>query len=195
MFRLTRPTAAKIERVLESARAATPTFDHIGATRSEAPVPGFRYNSYSGEVGHGLAAFRAARDGLRVWAAHVGAGVSVTPPTEPLAAGATMVGSTRVGPLHVLLPCRVVSVVDEPRQFGFAYATLPGHPECGEESFIVGLAGDGTVTFSVSAHSRHAELLARLGAPVSQLVQRQTNNAYVAGLRAFVHRTGRDIAP
>jgi uncharacterized protein (UPF0548 family) len=31
------------------------------------------------------------------------------------------------------VPCRVVYVVDEPRRAGFAYGTLPGHPEIGGE--------------------------------------------------------------
>jgi uncharacterized protein (UPF0548 family) len=139
-------------------------------------------------VGHGRAAFHAACDGLRVWAAHVGAGVAITPPTEPVTEGATVIASTHVPPFHVLIPCRVVYVVDDEDQFGFAYATLPGHPECGEERFVVRIASEGSVVFTVSAHSRHAELLARLGAPVSRFVQRRTNNAYVEALASFVER-------
>jgi Domain of unknown function (DUF1990) len=41
-------------------------------------------------------------------------------------------------------PCRVVCVVDEAgptSKFGFAYGTLPGHVESGEERFLI-LAGD-----------------------------------------------------
>ncbi len=117
--------------------------------------------------------------------------MSITPPAEPLVEGATVVAATKAGPLHVLIPCRIVYVVDEADRFGFAYATLPGHPECGEESFIVSKAAGGEITFTVSAHSRHAELLAKLGAPVSRIVQRQTNNAYIAGLAAFVDRQRR----
>ena len=33
-------------------------------------------------------------------------------------------------------PCRVVYVIDEPDIRGFAYGTLPGHPESGEERFV-----------------------------------------------------------
>ena len=40
-----------------------------------------------------------------------------------------------LGPLRA--PCRVVYVVDEPDRRGFAYGTLPGHPETGEELFAV----------------------------------------------------------
>ena len=37
----------------------------------------------------------------------------------------------------VTAPCRVVYVVDEPDRRGFAYGTLTGHPESGEELFTV----------------------------------------------------------
>ncbi|MBA2608801.1 MAG: DUF1990 domain-containing protein [Actinobacteria bacterium] len=188
MFFLRRPDREHVEGVLSEARTASPTFAPVGATASSDAVPGFHYASYGRVVGHGPADWEAARDGLWAWAAHVGAGVAITPPSEPLEVGATVVAATRVGPLYVLIPCRIVSTVDETDRFGFTYATLPGHPECGEESFILTRNAAGGVTFTVSAHSRHAELLAKLGAPVSRFVQRQTNNAYIAGLAAFVDR-------
>ena len=37
------------------------------------------------------------------------------------------------------IPARVVYVVDEPARRGFAYGTLHGHPESGEEAFLVEL--------------------------------------------------------
>lgn len=187
MFLLTRPGQKRVEKVLLASRSAKPTFDHTGATRSTSPVAGFRFDTYSGVVGHGTPDWSAACDGLRVWAAHSGAGVSVTPVSGRLTEGDTVIASTRVGPLHVVIPCRIVYVVVEPDRYGFAYATLPGHPECGEEAFMLSRSDD-DVVFTVSAHSRHAELLAKLGAPVSRVVQRRTNNAYVAGLRAYVER-------
>ncbi|HEV8560641.1 MAG TPA: DUF1990 family protein [Actinophytocola sp.] len=45
-------------------------------------------------------------------------------------------------------PGRVVHVVEEEHRRGFAYGTLPGHPECGEEAFLLERHADGTVTCS-----------------------------------------------
>ena len=42
-------------------------------------------------------------------------------------------------------PVRVVYVIDEPNRKGFAYGTLDGHPESGEESWIVDQTDDGSV--------------------------------------------------
>ncbi|MDP3207567.1 MAG: DUF1990 domain-containing protein, partial [Rhodoglobus sp.] len=51
-------------------------------------------------------------------------------------------------------PARVVYLIDEPKRKGFAYGTLPGHPEDGEEAFIVSQNADGSVWLTVRAFSR-----------------------------------------
>jgi hypothetical protein len=53
-------------------------------------------------------------------------------------------------------PCRVVYVIDEPRRRGFAYGTLPGHPESGEEAFVLEQRDDGTIASNIIAFSRPA---------------------------------------
>jgi len=52
-------------------------------------------------------------------------------------------------------------VVDEPRRRGFAYGTLPGHPERGEEAFLITHHDDGTVTFAITAFCAPGSPLAR----------------------------------
>ena len=81
--------------------------------------------------------------------------------------------------LGVSAPVRVVYVVDEGRRRGFAYGTLPGHPESGEEAFVVEHLEDDTVRFAITAFSRPATLLAKLGGPVSRLVQSRVTNRYL----------------
>jgi uncharacterized protein (UPF0548 family) len=39
-------------------------------------------------------------------------------------------------------PCRVIYTITEPRRKGFAYGTLPGHPESGEEAFTISQCDD-----------------------------------------------------
>ena len=84
-----------------------------------------------------------------------------------------------LGILSVDAPVRVVYVVDEPQRAGFAYGTLPGHPECGEEAFIVELHEDEQVTFSITAFARPSSLLARAGGPLSRGVQSWVTNRYL----------------
>ena len=57
-------------------------------------------------------------------------------------------------PFGVRAPCRVIYVIDEPKRKGFAYGTLPGHPESGEEAFVVEQTDDGSVWLTIRAFSR-----------------------------------------
>ena len=52
------------------------------------------------------------------------------------------------------IPARVVYVIDQPDRKGFGYGTLPGHPERGEESFVVERRADESVWLTIRAFSR-----------------------------------------
>ncbi len=56
--------------------------------------------------------------------------------------------------IPVTAPVRVVYVVDEPDRKGFAYGSIAGHPERGEESFIVERTQDGSVWLAITSFSR-----------------------------------------
>ena len=98
-----------------------------------------------------------------------GAGVRVEATTEVAQVGSEVI--VHLGPVRA--PCRVVYVVDEPDRRGFAYGTLPGHAESGEELFLVRYDPDtDEVSAAVTAFSRHATWWSRLASPVTSLVQR-----------------------
>jgi uncharacterized protein (UPF0548 family) len=104
----------------------------------------------------------------------------------PLVPGTVVVACVRVGPAYVLAPCRVVYATLEADRFGFAYGTLPGHPEKGEEAFHVVRDAAGVVTFEIVAFSRPATILVRLGSPIARMVQQRTTRRYLEGVRTYV---------
>ena len=77
-------------------------------------------------------------------------------------------------------PCRVVYVVDEPHVRGFAYGTLPGHPEI-RRGAVRGAPRPVTsaVFAEVSAFSRPATWWSKAGGPFTSLLQRVMNKRYV----------------
>jgi uncharacterized protein (UPF0548 family) len=162
---------------------ASPTYAQVGASRDENLPRGFHHVRVRKRIGD-AAVFDRAITGLRTWVAHDGAGLRIYP-HEPVAPGATVIAVTSVGPMHIAAPCRIVAVFKEPDSFGFAYGTLPGHPERGEESFIVERRDDATY-FCVSAFSRPVDPLARLSGPVGRAVQRAVARRYVNALQRFV---------
>jgi uncharacterized protein (UPF0548 family) len=129
-------------------------------------------------------AFAAARERLLGWAMQRAVGGAVSP-GDPPRDGLEVLIRYGVGPVRLPVPCRVVWTVDEPGRVGYGYGTLPGHPERGEEAFLVRRAADGQVWGTVLAFSRPATWYTRLGGPLTRAVQWLLAGWY---LRALVTR-------
>jgi len=154
------------------------TYHPVGATRGTSYPEGFHHLRSEAQIGYGEVAFRAASEALMTWRMHAGAGLRVAASSPRVHEGAVVV--CRLGPLRI--PCRVLWVVDEPDAQGFGYGTLPGHPEAGEEAFVVSRrAGD--VRLTVSSYSRPGLLATRLAGPVGRWWQRLMLGRYAAALR------------
>ena len=110
------------------------------------------------------------------------AGIEVVSAHPVAREGADVMLRARFGPVHIVAPTRVVYVIDEPDRRGFAYGTLPGHPESGEEVFIVERRA-GSTFVEVRAFSRHGRWFTRLGSPVARRVQRRATRQYVESVR------------
>lgn len=133
-------------------------------------------------VGHGEDDFAGASEALLTWEVPRRAGLQVTASEPRAVVGAFVEVVLRLGPVRLRAPCRVVLVVDEPTVQGFAYGTLPGHPERGEELFQVRLSPGGDVHLDIVAFSRPARWFSRLGAPAARLVQARVTCRYLRAL-------------
>jgi len=103
--------------------------------------------------------------------------------------GDSVVLSIPFGPFQVTAPARIVYVVDELSRKGFAYGTLRGHPESGEESFIVEQTDDGSVWLEISAFSRPASAIWWLAYPVLRLSQAYYTRRYFEALSGVLPPT------
>ena len=110
------------------------------------------------------------------WGMQRGAGLRVQASSEVVVLDTVVL--VRMGFLPA--PCRVVYVVDEPDIRGFAYGTLPGHPESGEERFVVRRDPATSAVFAeVSAFSRPATWWSKPGGPVVSVAQRVIAKRYL----------------
>jgi uncharacterized protein (UPF0548 family) len=146
---------------------------------------GYRRDRHEMVLGAGAAVFERAVEGLRRWEAHRGAGLTLRPELPELREGVTVVQAIVLPLISAIAACRIAYVVDEPDVFGFAYGTLPVHPEEGEEAFIVHRDPEGAVTFVITAFSRPRHLLARLGGPATRQIQLHVTRRYLDALKAF----------
>ena len=179
---ITRPSDERLMAIWEQQSTAPITYKDEGMTQG-GPHRGFRHHRSSISLPTGT--FDAAREAVRTWGAQRGAGFGVYP-ERPVARGMTVLVYGRLGPLYTSVCCRVVYVVDDKDRWGFAYGTLPHHAERGEESFVVSTDKEGNVTFTVESLSRPASPLARLGAPITRVIQNRMTRRYLDAIRRAV---------
>ncbi len=158
--------------------AASFNYTDVGATKGPFPA-GYHYVERSRVVGSGLDDFVAAADALMRWDMHRGAGLKIHSSEDSAVPDAVVV--LTLGPIRI--PCKVVYVIDEANRQGFAYGTLDGHPESGEELFHVDYSPtDGTVTAHITAFSSPGRWYTRLGGPVGRRVQALFTDRYLTAL-------------
>ena len=102
--------------------------------------------------------------------------------TELLAPGDSAWLIVPIGPFGIRAPVRVIYVVDEPDRHGFAYGTIAGHPEDGEERFVVERRTDGSVWLTVSSFSRPSSWFWWMLYPVLRLQQEFYTARYLRSL-------------
>ncbi|MEV6136906.1 DUF1990 domain-containing protein [Nocardia sp. NPDC051990] len=155
------------------------TYTEVGATKGVPPA-GYHRFRLRRRIGYGRALFERA--GAEILAYRMQKGTRIfrdadTPTAEP---GTRLTMRLGVGPIGITAPCRVVYILDEPDRRGFAYGTLPGHPEIGEELFAVEYdPTDDTVYGLVTAFSRPGAWYVRLGGPAVRAIQRIIAGKYI----------------
>jgi uncharacterized protein (UPF0548 family) len=157
------------------------SYGEAGRTAGVLP-PGYHHLHRSVVIGSGAEMFARAATALFSWEVQLRAGLRVSSSSAMAESGAVVLLGLGAGPFQVGAPCRVVYVADGPGRRGFAYGTLPGHPECGEEAFIIEHHEDDAVTFAITAFSRPAILLARAAGPLGRVVQHRITARYLRAL-------------
>ena len=165
------------------------TYADVGATQRALPS-GYHHLRGSRVIGSGPDDFAVAASALLAWQVHLRAGLRVTASATFAEPGVVVLLGVGVGPLRVSAPCQVVYTVTESRRRGFAYGTLPGHPERGEEAFMVEQREDGRVVLSITAFSRPASRGARAAGPLGRLIQRYVTRRYLEALTEHGDRAG-----
>jgi uncharacterized protein (UPF0548 family) len=156
------------------------TYAGIGQTAG-GPPPGYASFRKAATLARGTD-LKAAAHALLTWQVQSRAGLTVLASSLTVTSDAVALMRLGFGPLALRIPCRVVYVLDEPDRQGFAYGTLPGHPESGEEAFIVQRRGNGQVEFVITGFSKPATTLVKLAGPLSRGFQNHMTERYLRAL-------------
>ena len=183
---LIRPSNTRaMEALLNSISHLEPNYPEVGTSIKGTSPTGFRIHHYGIELSPKTEVFNRAVAGLHSWQAHRIPRVKIYPQAPPVRLGESLILELGPGVISMAAPCRIVHIIEEPNRFGFAYGTLPGHPECGEESFVVSQLTTGRVVFEVSGFSRPGSSMVRLSGPIARSIQTSATNSYLRALKKF----------
>jgi uncharacterized protein (UPF0548 family) len=176
MVSFQKPAVDSIRRFIAEQAKLDFSYSAVGATAAT-PPGGFVVDRTRIKLGEGEAVYESASAALRRWDHFKLGWVDVWSPETPVEAGEVVAVMGRALGLWWLNCCRIVYVVNETgpiRKFGFAYGTLPGHVESGEERFVIEWnQGDNSVWYDILAFSRPSQVLIRLGSPIVRRMQKR----------------------
>jgi uncharacterized protein (UPF0548 family) len=174
-----RPTDLEIREYLSRQADQPYSYSPTGGTRDVAPIRhGWDTDCHEALLGHGEATFQKAKQAIDTWQMFPREITTVFGHKTPRE-NHTVAVLYRANPLplYLLMPARIVYLIDDPRtcgnrhiqRYGFAYGTLPDHPECGEERFLVEWdRNDDSVHYDLVAISRPNHWFVRLGYPYTR---------------------------
>jgi uncharacterized protein (UPF0548 family) len=177
MFFLTKPSRELIQGVIDASQDTPFNYAEVG--RSLGPTPaGYVANHGRVRLGRGEETFKKAIEALRNWKMFDLDWVSLCWPEVDIEAGTTVATLARHFGFWSLHPARIVFLVDDDdertRRSGFAYGTLQGHGERGEETFIIEqLRADDSVWYDLRSFSRPGQRLTTLGYPIARMLQKR----------------------
>ncbi len=176
MWSLRKPSPESIRRFLAGQAELGFSYSAVGATATAPPV-GYAVDRTRVELGSGESVFQSALGALKRWQQFQLGWVEAWPQNTPIQTDEVVAVLGKAIGSWWINACRIVYVIDQSEsisRFGFAYGTLPGHVESGEERFLV--EWDQTtnrVHYDILAFSRPNHFATRLGYPVVRRSQKR----------------------
>jgi uncharacterized protein (UPF0548 family) len=193
VFVLREPQRSWMDAYLASLSGAEFSYSDVGATRAltepELRARGYVVDHNWVRLGTGRDTFEKAKRAVQAWTMFSMPWLQLCWPEAEIRVGQNVASMVRHFGFASVNPCRIVYTIDEAERdarFGFAYGTLRGHEESGEERFTVEmLALDGSVCYDVLAFSRPGNFITKIGKPVARNLQRKfVRDSMAAMLRA-----------
>jgi uncharacterized protein (UPF0548 family) len=191
MLSLSKPSAESIRSYLSAQAKLDFTYTAIGATAAK-PPDSYVLDHIRVKLGDGETVYKTAKLALERWEQFNLGWLATMPPETPIKSGEVVAVVARAFSLYWVNPCRIVYVIHEAGpvfRFGFAYGTLPGHVETGEERFLIEWhQREGSVYYDVLAFSRPRHFLTRIGYRRVRRMQKRFGQESAAAMLQAVHR-------
>jgi len=190
LFCLRTPSADEIREFITRQQHSVFSYAEVGASADGLPN---HYNVDRNRIllGSGEVTWHRAVEAVRGWEMFNLPWIRLCWPNTPIQVGRDVAVLVRHFGFCSLNAARIVYVVDEDgpiARFGFAYGTLIEHAERGEERFTVEWnRSEDQVWYSVLAFSVPNKALAKLGYPLSRMLQKRFGEGSKAAMLQATH--------
>ena len=167
------PTTNSLDNFLILERIKNYSYSEVGATATTKAFAHYDNDYNHIIVEQGETVWQKAKNALRGWQQFPLPWTKIYPNTTELKTGEVVSVIFKVFGLWWKNSAKIVYTFDEPNRFGFAYGTLPGHIEMGEEVFWVERDDTGLVSYHIKAFSKPHFWLVKLGYPIARMYQRK----------------------
>lgn len=179
------PTKAQAQTWLNAVKNLPITYWERGATAWERMPQEFTHDEQRLKIGSGDADWKAAKQAIRNWKMFPTNWISLSGAPRIKVGQQVLVTAKLLG-LWWSNPARIVYTVEEEDRFGFAYGTLPGHLEQGEELFLVEQDANGDVFYTLRVMSRPMWWVAKLFKGYSRRQQARFRKESYVSMQAAV---------
>jgi len=139
VFCWSRPDRESVATFLSSQQNQEFSYAGVGDSRRQ-PPDGYTVDHHRILLGHGVETFERAKLAIKEWKMFDIPWISLCLPDTPIEKSASVAVLISHLGFWSMNACRIVYTMEEnepSERFGFAYGTLPGHGEMGEERFLV----------------------------------------------------------
>jgi len=176
MFTFSEASEAQVDKFLAEQRDLPFSYQEVGASKSAIPF-GYPVNHHRVQLGNGENTFARAKDAIQSWTVYKLEWTRLYPCDTPIAVGKVVCVVVNHGFCWSMNPCRIIYLLEETgeiERFGFAFGTLPGHSEEGEERFTIEWRhADDSVWYELLSFARPHHILAKIGFPFVHLFQQK----------------------
>jgi len=167
------PRPSTISNFLKIQSTQPFTYKDVGASRTDVKVKGFDNDHNSMVIGKGEDTWQAAKEVLNNWNHFPSKWTKIEPAEKGIFIGNNVSVLFRIFGIWFINSARIVYIIEEENKYGFAYGTLTGHIEKGEEIFYIERDETGTISYHIKAFSKPNNLLVWLGYPMARFFQRR----------------------
>jgi uncharacterized protein (UPF0548 family) len=194
LFTIKDPTPEDLRSILKRQENASFSYPEVGASSQDRLPSGYNIDRSRIGLGSGESTFAAAKNALQRWQMFEMPGVRIFPKNAEICKDSMVAIVAEHFGFHSVNVCRIVDVAQTHgplASYSFAYGTLPEHAATGEERFtILWDQNSDLVSYEILAFSKPRATLAKIGYPLSRLMQRRFAQGSLQAMARSVPRAG-----